>query len=97
MRIIFYTQYFVISIIGCIIFKTNFEYGAKEVIYLILKFQIDGSNSAYFLNPLIEDYLEFFDTPAPVHSNYTQEKEKRKEKGGRKTVFKRRRLVISSK
>ena len=23
---------------------------------------------AYFLNPLIEDYLEFFDTPAPVHS-----------------------------
>ena len=26
---------------------------------------------AYFLNPLIEDYLEFFDTPAPVHSNYT--------------------------
>ena len=26
---------------------------------------------AYFLNPLIEDYLEFFDTPTAVHSNYT--------------------------
>ena len=26
---------------------------------------------AYFLNPLIEDYLGFFDTPAPVHGNYT--------------------------
>ena len=24
-----------------------------------------------FLNPLIDDYLEFFDTPAPAHSNYT--------------------------
>ena len=37
----------------------------------IFKFPIDGSNSAYFLNPLIEDYLEFSDTAAPVHSNYT--------------------------
>ena len=26
---------------------------------------------AYFLNPLIEDYLEFFDTPASAYSNYT--------------------------
>ena len=33
--------------------------------------QINGSNSMQrvFLNPVIEDYLEFFDTPAPVHSN----------------------------
>ena len=26
---------------------------------------------AYFLNLVIDDYLEFFDTPTPVHSNYT--------------------------
>ena len=55
---------------------------------------------AYFLNSLIEDYLKFFDTPAPAEVITLfprQEKEKRKEKGGRKTVFERRRLVISSK
>ena len=66
------------------VFETDFEEGAKEVIYLIFKFQIDGSNSACFLNPLIEDYLEFFDTPAPVHSNYTlSSTRERKEKGKR--------------
>ena len=27
---------------------------------------------ACFLNPLIENYLEFFDTPALAHSNYTR-------------------------
>ena len=45
--------------------------------------------------------MEFFYTPAPAHSNYIfsptqKEKEKRQEKDGRKTVFKSRRLVLSS-
>ena len=39
---------------------------------------------AYFLNLLIEDYLEFFDTPAPAHSNYTiSSTRERNEKGKR--------------
>ena len=56
----------------------------NEDIYLIFKFQIAGSNFMLriFLNPLIEDYLEFFDAPAPVHSNYTLSlKRERKGKG----------------
>ena len=55
---------------------------------------------AYFLNPLIEDCLEFFDTHALAHSNYTlssTRERKRKKKGERKTVFERRSLVVSSK
>ena len=39
-----------------------------------------------FLNPLIEDYLEFFDIPALAHSNYTlSSTSERKEKGKRWT------------
>ena len=42
---------------------------------------------AYFSNPLIKDYLQFFDTPAPVHRITPfprHEKEMEKEKGGEK-------------
>ena len=41
---------------------------------------------AYFVNPLIEDYLEFFDSPAPAHSNYTFSKHKKRKKRDRKKV-----------
>ena len=43
---------------------------------------------AYFLNPLIEDYLEFFDTPAPVHSNYTIFSTRERNRKGKKVAEK---------
>ena len=54
---------------------------------------------AYFLNPLIEDYLELFDTlrlRTVIKPFPRQEKEMEKEKGGRRIVFKSRRSVICS-